>query len=495
MQTTYESSNTATTIVAPIKELPRLGVIPHSRVRMTAWLMLADLLALAAAGLLAFQTRLALGANLPKEDYYILAPMLGLFIVGYLMMGLYPGVGINPIQEIKRVSYANTVMTVFLTALFFLQQSGLRYSRLMFLFFWIFILIIAPLARMLARKLGVRYHFWGEPVALIGFGPQGKHVYQYLQNNPTYGIKPVVIVNGVEAEEVDRQASGTLEIPITHLARNHRLLRKAGISTAILAPEEIPQELRKDLVDEQEFGLDRLILVSNLHWIGDTAMVPHDLGGVLGLEVERNLLHTREQVTKKLLDFGVMLLAALFGFPLMVVISILIRLDSKGPALFRQSRVGKGGQQFRVWKFRTMVENADESLEMHLDENPQLRAEWQTVHKLKHDPRITRIGRFLRKTSLDELPQLINVLHGEMSIVGPRPIMQDEVKLYKDGYKLYTQVQPGITGLWQISGRSDTSYENRVAMDEYYIRHWSTWMDIYILIRTLWVVFKQTGAY
>jgi len=156
--------------------------------------------------------------------------------------------------------------------------------------------------------------------------------------------------------------------------------------------------------------------------------------------------------------------------------------------------VGKGGKAIWIWKFRTMVANADEILENYLNTKPELRAEWEAAHKLKNDPRITRIGRLLRKTSLDEFPQFFNVLKGEMSVIGPRPIVQDEIKFYKDGYKLYTQVLPGVSGLWQVSGRSDTSYENRVALDEYYIRHWSIWMDIYILVRTVWVVLKRSGA-
>jgi lipopolysaccharide/colanic/teichoic acid biosynthesis glycosyltransferase len=142
-----------------------------------------------------------------------------------------------------------------------------------------------------------------------------------------------------------------------------------------------------------------------------------------------------------------------------------------------------------------MVQDADRVLQEYLEKNPALREEWESSYKLKNDPRITRVGKFLRKTSLDELPQLINVIKGEMSLVGPRPIVDDEVKFYGKSFRLYTQVLPGMTGLWQISGRSDTSYDYRVSLDEYYIRHWSIWMDFYILVRTVWVVLKHSGAY
>jgi lipopolysaccharide/colanic/teichoic acid biosynthesis glycosyltransferase len=148
-----------------------------------------------------------------------------------------------------------------------------------------------------------------------------------------------------------------------------------------------------------------------------------------------------------------------------------------------------------VWKFRTMVMNADTILADCLQHDEKLQAEWTATHKLKDDPRVTRVGRFLRKTSLDELPQLLNVVHNEMSLVGPRPIVDDEIQHYATSYRMYTQVRPGLTGLWQVSGRSDTSYAYRVSLDEYYVRHWSIWMDLYILARTLWVVAKGSGAY
>jgi Undecaprenyl-phosphate galactose phosphotransferase WbaP len=495
MQTTYESPHSVETISPSIKDLPRLATIPYNRLVMTVWLMLADAISLAMAGVLAAQARMLLGAELNIQRYYDLAPMLILFIVGYLLVKMYPGVGINQVQEIKCMTHTSSVLMVVLTALIFMTQTGLKYSRLVFLLFWIFILLINPLMRMAARRIGVIYHFWGEPVALIGFGPQGKHIYRYLKKYPTYGIKPVVVVKGVDGEDNEGEKAEILEIATTHLERDHTLLKRAGIRTAILAPTEIPENLRKQLVDEQEFGLERIILVSSLNWVGEAAVVPHDLGGILGLEVERNLLHRREQVMKKILDISLMTFVGMVGFPLIIICAILIKLDSEGPIFYKQYRVGKEGKGFWVWKFRTMVINADEILEKYLEENPELKTEWEETHKLKNDPRITRIGGLLRKTSLDELPQLINVLRGEMSLVGPRPIVKDEIKFYKEGFRLYSQVQPGVTGLWQISGRSDTSYERRVMLDKYYIRHWSIWLDIYILLQTVWVVVKLAGAY
>ena len=496
MQTTYETKPTIEAIETSLKTLPKWNIRPFSRGIMSIWLIAADVFALLISGFMAIEIRSWLGDNFSSIRYFELIPLLIFFILGYALVKLYPGVGVSPVQELSRLSYTSSTIVIAMTALLFLTQTGLSYSRLVIVLFWMFTLVTVPFVRMFARKLGVVAHIWGEPVALIGFGPQGKHVYQYLRKNATYGIRPVVVVNGVdkEGDEVETNSLEVPEIAIADLANDHLLLARCGIKTAILAPSEIPENLKNRLVDEQQFGLDRLILISSLTWIGGSAVVPHDLGGLLGLEVERNLLHVREQFLKRLLDIGFSIFICLVGLPFIMLSAFLIKLDSPGPIFYKQRRVGKGGKGFWLWKFRTMVSDADSILEKQLSTNPELLAEWVATRKLKYDPRITRVGRFLRKTSLDEFPQFINVLAGEMSVVGPRPIVKDEIKFYKEGFKLYTQVSPGVSGLWQVSGRSDTSYENRVVLDEYYIRHWSIWMDIHIIIRTIWVVLKRDGA-
>ena len=187
---------------------------------------------------------------------------------------------------------------------------------------------------------------------------------------------------------------------------------------------------------------------------------------------------------------GLILLSPLFLF-----IAILIKLDSKGSVFYCHKRIGLNGINIDVWKFRTMVLGADQVLKRYLIKHPELYSEWEETQKLRNDPRITRIGKILRTTSLDELPQLWNVLKGEMSLVGPRPIVEDEIRHYQHKLEIYNQVQPGITGLWQVSGRNDVSYELRVQYDEYYVRNWSIWLDFQILFRTLKVVFQRTGAY
>ena len=197
---------------------------------------------------------------------------------------------------------------------------------------------------------------------------------------------------------------------------------------------------------------------------------------------------------KRIFGFAGAASLILFFLPLIVFIAVAIRVASPGPIVFAHERVGFGGKTFRCYKFRTMVPNAEAALAEYLARNPAARREWEASRKLKNDPRITAIGNFLRVTSLDELPQLFNVLKGEMSLVGPRPIVADEAPYYGEQYAAYLSARPGMTGLWQVSGRSDTTYAQRVALDAEYVANWSPTLDISILVRTLKVVLERTGS-
>ncbi|MEM9752358.1 MAG: sugar transferase [Planctomycetota bacterium] len=202
-----------------------------------------------------------------------------------------------------------------------------------------------------------------------------------------------------------------------------------------------------------------------------------------------------ELTSKRAFDLACVLLSAPLAFPLMGLIVLLIRLDSPGPALFFQRRYGRGGKKFTLIKFRTMRTDAREALADHLEANAQHAFEWAEHRKLKDDPRVTRVGRILRRTSLDELPQLINVFRGEMSLVGPRPLPVCERITYGRAFKTYAQATPGLTGLWQISGRSDLPYSKRIALDTLYVRNRSLKLDLSILRRTLSAVLSAKGAY
>jgi Undecaprenyl-phosphate galactose phosphotransferase WbaP len=201
------------------------------------------------------------------------------------------------------------------------------------------------------------------------------------------------------------------------------------------------------------------------------------------------------KLLKRAIDLSLTILGGALLLPFLLIIALLIKLSSPGPVIFRQRRVGYRGKEFVCWKFRTMVCNGDEVLADYLARDAEARELWNRDHKLRRDPRVTSIGKLLRKTSLDELPQLWNVIRGEMSLVGPRPIVPAEIPDFGSSFKAFCSVLPGITGLWQVSGRNHTTYSEHVELDKFYAENYSLWLDIYILILTIKVVLFRQGAY
>jgi Undecaprenyl-phosphate galactose phosphotransferase WbaP len=218
-------------------------------------------------------------------------------------------------------------------------------------------------------------------------------------------------------------------------------------------------------------------------------------GRLSGSEVRNGLLLATLQFVKRGIDLVVALASLVLGMPLLLLIALLIKVFNPGPIFFGHTRIGRHGRPFTAWKFRTMHVNSDEVLRKYLRSVATARMEWGRDQKLRNDPRVTQLGNWLRKTSLDELPQIWNVLRGEMSIVGPRPIVEDEIPRYAGLFRLYTAMKPGITGLWQVSGRNNVGYEDRVRLDQFYMRHWSPWLDIYILAKTVVALVNRDGAY
>ncbi len=217
--------------------------------------------------------------------------------------------------------------------------------------------------------------------------------------------------------------------------------------------------------------------------------------GVLRTDAQRDVYLQISEFIKRLMDILMALLLGLTLLPFLLLIALFVYLDSPGPILYSQQRMGKDGRKILIYKFRSMQVNADHILAEHLQTCPFARIEWETTQKLRSDPRITRVGRWIREFSLDELPQLINILKGDMSLVGPRPILNEQMGLYGDRIECYFRMRPGLTGLWQVSGRNHTTFRQRTLYDEYYIGNWSIWLDLKILIRTIWVVLSRDGAY
>jgi undecaprenyl-phosphate galactose phosphotransferase len=233
-------------------------------------------------------------------------------------------------------------------------------------------------------------------------------------------------------------------------------------------------------------------------WLGlpSSTLSPHHfvMQDVLMLHNTNQLTLPMPQFLKRAFDIIVAGSACLVLLPVFAVLAILVSRDG-GPAIFAQPRVGRNGKMFNCLKFRSMKVGAEAALKAYLAANVDAQKEWDIFYKLKNDPRVTKLGAFIRKTSLDELPQLWNVVKGDMSLVGPRPIKQDEIVFYEGDYAYYSSVRPGISGAWQVSGRSTLNYSQRVALDAWYSRNWSLWLDIVILLKTIPVLLKKDQAF
>ncbi len=238
----------------------------------------------------------------------------------------------------------------------------------------------------------------------------------------------------------------------------------------------------------------RIVLVSNPSAMSSMWAVPMSRRHTLGLSQKSRMDGLTYRVAKRTIDLVLSGAFLLCSLPFMGLIGLCINLDSEGPVFFGHQRLGKNAAPFKAWKFRTMHTHGDAILEGWFAAHPSATEEWARSGKLQHDPRVTRVGRFLRVTSLDELPQLWNVVRGDMSLVGPRPIVQDEVQRYGEDYEVFSQAQGGVTGMWQVSGRSSTTYSERVMLDSFYVQNWSIWLDLTIILRTFGAVLLRKGA-
>ncbi len=332
-----------------------------------------------------------------------------------------------------------------------------------------------------------------EPVLFVGAGRTAELVLRSLGDGSAFGYRVVGFVD-------DHPVSETLgqRFPILGgFGDVEQVIRDTGVKTVIIAAPGLPPERQVQLVNRIQ------PLVRSVSFIPDfigTPLAELEVETLLNekiilLKVRNNLAHRSNRVIKRIFDLVVSLSGMVVVVPLGLLLGIFIYLDSPGPVIFAHRRIGQGGREFPCYKFRSMVPDAPAVLERYLAANPAAREEWERDFKLREDPRVTRVGAFLRRTSLDELPQLWNVIRGEMSLVGPRPIVREEIAKYGDYIQDFYLVPPGITGMWQVNGRSDTTYEERVAMDSWYVRNWSVWIDMVYLLKTVKVVFTGRGAY
>lgn len=275
------------------------------------------------------------------------------------------------------------------------------------------------------------------------------------------------------------------------------IIQETGVRTVLIAAPGLPQDDLSDLIYRAQSLVKHVAVVPNLVAVpmSNVSVESFFDAKIMVLHIKNNLDNPWNRLLKRLFDICATVVGGILISPILLLIAIWVYHDSPGPVIFKHRRVGKDGKEFNCYKFRSMCVNSKEVLEHLLATDPAAKAEWDKEFKLKDDPRITKSGAFLRKTSLDELPQLWNVLKGEMSLVGPRPIVQEEVPRYGKYINEYYSVLPGITGMWQTSGRSDIDYPERVQMDNWYVHNWNLWLDLVLLWRTVAVVVHHEGAY
>jgi Undecaprenyl-phosphate galactose phosphotransferase WbaP len=456
----------------------------------SASMAVADFIGLSIVYWVAVLGRYLISREYPLHFYLELFPCIGFFLAAFLMQGLYPGLMQHPADELRRVFHCITIVFLLAAASTFLWRNAEAYSRSVFLITWAAGAPTVLLARCVARRWLSRRDWWGLSAVVLGSGPTAERIVRSLRKRD-FGLR----VKGVLTDDAHVPWSSDLAPILGRLSSAPQVAASGTARYAILAmPRKAGTELQ-DALREQCRGFRHVLLIPDLPGLCSAGICAREVGGELGFEVPQRLFHRHARILKRTLDIFVSTILLILISSLLLIIVAAVKLTSRGPALYGSKRYGRNGEVFKALKFRSMVQIGDEVLENHFHRYPVQLTAWQRDLKLKNDPRITAVGKWLRRFSLDELPQIWNVLRGDMSLVGPRPILEEEVVKYGRTFGVYTQVPPGITGLWQVSGRNNTSYDDRLAFTNYYVCNWSIWLDLYILCRTFAVVVRADGAY
>ncbi len=387
-------------------------------------------------------------------------------------------------MEFMYIEKANFLALIIITLIIFASKTSEHYSRsIVLLIFGLNFLM--PVWVYFLKRYFMKYDRFREDIMIIcdKAGEEDVNSWFVKDNSFGFNVASKILVDDMSEEELQRRIKYLIDV------HDHYAV------VVSLANKETDQAFQTvSYVLHHVSRVYVLPKITKLPLINSEFFNSINHKG-LALYVKNKLLHEGERNIKALFDKILSISLFIFFLPLLIILYLIVYISSNGDPIYKQRRVGKDNKTFNIYKFRTMKKNADEMLEEILENNPELKAEWEKEFKLHDDPRITRIGKFLRKTSLDELPQLFNVFQGKMSLVGPRPIIEDEIKKYGEYFNYFTAVKPGITGLWQVSGRNDISYEERVRLDVWYVRNWSMELDIMILVKTAAIVLMRKGSY
>jgi len=412
---------------------------------------------------------------------------LPLILVVFYAAGLYPGIMISPVEEVKRFSICTFFSFIGIAISIFVDVDSERIAVALALMLAVpLATIFLPIARQIARFAFGTYRWWGLPAVIYCTGSSGDAVINRMIERYDLGYKPAVIIN---SGAIASNTYGSIPVfsPSKELLDTIRALK---IKAAILC--DYGETDVSDIMQAYRYT----ITVSK-HQNRSISGSPQikDIGGIVGFASTHNLTKKTNRFAKRAIDIALLIVSFPLVLPLCIVVAIIIKITSPGPVFYGHLRVGKNGKPLKCWKFRSMCKDADKKLDALLAQNPDMREQWERERKFVDDPRVTPFGKFIRKTSIDELPQFWNILAGEMSFIGPRPVTKGELVKYGSQADYILSVTPGLSGMWQTSGRSDTEYEERITLDTYYIQNWSVWLDIWLIIKTVWIVFKRKGAY
>lgn len=422
------------------------------------------------------------------EAYLWVSLFLVFFIISGALRGLYPATGSSAVDQLRQLTTTTTLLTLVIISVTYFNKNSLEYSRLMIGLTWLFSVVTIPVNRMITRHFMARAGKWGEPTVVIGTDTQVDSLSRYFTGSPKIGLKPelgLILSSPLSSLNPDQRRK------LVHKAR--LINEDLAIHTVMVAYDSLDE--LGSIRDTFNEIFDHVLLANpDNHGMDLNGVFLSQYGQLHTFEIHHTLMDQFAQFQKRVIDVALSLIGLIGLFPFLCLIGLFVAINSNGKIFYRQKRLAKNRRVFEIIKFRTMVPEADKVLHEFLARNPDRQAEWNAYQKLKDDPRITPVGRVLRRFSLDELPQLWNVLKGEMSIVGPRPIMITQQDLYGSSLRHYVRVRPGITGIWQTSGRNRTSFSARTDYDVEYVMNWSIWLDIYILARTFWVVIRQDGV-